>query len=609
MDTCSLILQPFGRQPFSVSLSENKEQRGSIERIISKTSNIQIFSDLSYEFAFFNGELNAIKDVTVYINDVYEPSIYSEGHLTFPNKGGGDRRIFIDCYGFVEIRLVTLDSEGIERQYATDFLPVLVKRGELNEAVKAMVSYVYANQEKLLLNGEPKAKDMANLKENGYKNLSAQIIMAEEIASIYESSYGYFKANSRFKIDKISKVDRFEHLQYVTPSTVRFITTHPGELRRINSTSGIHIGSQVYQPEKTLSVQNERSYDTYENQVVLGFIRKMIDSLKEMYEHCKSLLEQIPTDEDYGEEYIYSAYFMFTETKKMLEDGLSHIIDLRTKFARLWAMYSGALKIKPEPMVNKPHASHVFMSVPQYNRIFVHIHRWFDYGIYDFARESYMLSFIKISSLYESYLLAKMIAYFRSRGYELESVQKRKYPIKRSWKYKNTNCSNTFSFKNTKQRITLYYQPVIFDTDESAINGIALIRNNSIPITNGDYDAGGHYYSPDYLIKVENGSASKYLILDAKFSDMACVKRHHVRDLAFKYLFSVSTVRPTDAVVGLCIIYGKCNAAERIQTAYDKQLPNQRIQPIAELLPLIESVANEEHFNNLDLLIKKAFTS
>lgn len=181
MDTCSLILQPFGRQPFSVSLSENKEQRGSIERIISKTSNIQIFSDLSYEFAFFNEELNAIKDVTVYINDVYEPSIYSEGHITFPNKGGGDRRIFIDCYGFVEIRLVALDSEGIERQYATDFLPVLVKRGELNEAVKAMVSYVYANQEKLLLNGEPKAKDMANLKESGYKNLSAQIIMAEEI--------------------------------------------------------------------------------------------------------------------------------------------------------------------------------------------------------------------------------------------------------------------------------------------------------------------------------------------------------------------------------------------------------------------------------------------
>ena len=96
----------------------------------------------------------------------------------------------------------------------------MVRHGELNNAVKAMVNYVYSNQELLLLNGEPKAKNPANLKESGYQNLSAQIILAEEIAAVYESSFGYFKANSRFKLDKISKVERFEYLQYVTPATV-----------------------------------------------------------------------------------------------------------------------------------------------------------------------------------------------------------------------------------------------------------------------------------------------------------------------------------------------------------------------------------------------------
>ncbi len=612
MGTSSLTLQPFGREPFIVDLLEDDGQREGIERFITKTSDVYIFSDLSYEFVLLSEELNNVRDVNVYINDVYEPSIYNNGHIFFPNRGVGDRRVFIDCYGFVEIHLVVLDDEGIEHRYTTDYLSVLVKCGELNDAVKAMASYVYSNQETLLFNGEPKARNLANLKERGYQNLSAQIVLAEEIASIYESSYGYFKANSRFKIDKVSKVDRFEHLQYVTPATVQFIATHPGELRRIISNSGIRIGSQVYQPEKTLSVQNERSYDTYENQVVLGFIRKMIDSLEQLHEHCLSLLEQIPTNESYGDGYIYSAFFMFVETKKMLEDGLSRLSNLRTKFAHLWAMYSGALKIKPAPMINEPYPSHVFISVPQYNRIFVQIHKWFSYGIYDFAKESFMLSFIKISSLYEGYLLAKMIEYFKSRGYELEPPRKRTYPVKRNWKYKNTNCSNTFYFKNAKQRVTLYYQPVIYDTDESAINGIALIRNNSIPIANGDSGdsrSGGHYYSPDYLIKVENDSSSRYLILDAKFSDLLRVKRYHVRDLAFKYLFSVSPIRSTDTVVGLCIIYGKCNSSERIQTAYDKQLPNQKIQPVTELLPLMESVANEEHYRSLDMLMEKVFAS
>jgi hypothetical protein len=452
------------------------------------------------------------------------------------------------------------------------------------------------------------ARNLASLKENGYKNLSARIILAEEIASIYESSYGYFKTNSRFKLEKVARIDRLERLQYVTPATVQFTATHPEELRRINNNAGIRIGNVTYQPQKTLSLQNERSYDTYENRVVLGFIRKMIDSINDLYEKCCSLLSQIPSDENYSTEYIYSSFFMFTETKRALENGMARLMALRTKFAHLWEMYSSALHIKPDTMLGEPRPTSVFMSVPHYNRIFIQIHKWFSFGIYDFTEERFMLSFIKISSLYEVYLLSKMAAYFQSRGYILENTKKCSYPIKRGWKYKNTKCSNTFSFKDERHKLTLYYQPVIYDRAESTVNGIWLIRNNSIP-ANDENQTGGHYYSPDYLIKVEDNSSARYLMLDAKFSDLQSVKRYQVKELAFKYLFSVSTIQPTDTVVGLCALYGKCDASERIQTAYDKQLPDQKIRPVTELLPLMESVANEEHSNGLDMLMKRAFAS
>lgn len=610
MATCSLTLLPYGKASFSVVLSENDGRKSSIEQIITKSPELYIFSDLSYEFTLLCEETIIVQNVNVYINDVHEPSVYNNGRILFPSRDLGDRRIFMDCFGFVEISIVIFDINGNKHQYATEYMPVLVRRGELNNAVKAMINYVYSNQEQLLLNGEPRAKSPANLKESGYQNLSAQIILAEEIASIYESSYGYFKANSCFKIDKIPKIDRFEHLQYVTPATVQFIATHPEELRRISSHSGIRIGSSVYQPEKTLSIHNERSYDIYENKVVLGFIRKMIDSINELCEHCCSLLERIPGNENYGDEYIYSSFFMFTETKRMLENGLTRLINLRIKFADLWTMYSGALKIEPAAMVFEPWPSHIFISVPQYNRIFVQIHRWFRFGIYDFTRENFMLSFIKVSSLYEGYLLTKMIAYFQSRGYKLDNIKKCVYPTKHNWKYKNTNCNNTFLFRNDKHKLTLYFQPVIYDTDESGINGIGLIRNNSIPILNGNNDdnrLGGHYYAPDYLIKIEDDSSTQYLILDAKFSDLACVRRHHVKELAFKYLFSISPVRSNDTLAGLCIVYGKCNASEQIHSAYDKQLPDQQITPVAELLPLIEGVANDKHYSSLDSLMRTAF--
>ena len=418
--------------------------------------------------------------------------MYNNGRITFPGDGSSVRRIFMDCYGFVEISLIVSDNSGNKHQYTSEYLPVLVRRGELNDAVKAMVNYVYSNQEILLLNGEPKAKSPANLKEMGYQNLSA------------------------------------------------------------------------------------------------------------------------PGNENYGDEYIYSSFFMFAETKRMLEVGLTRLTTLRTRFTRLWTMYSGILKIKPEIITIEPRPTHVFLSVPQYNRIFVQIHKWFQFGIYDFTKENFMLSFIKISSLFEGYLLLKMIEYFQSRGYVLESTGKCVYPTRRNWKYKNTKCVNTFLFENDRHKLTLYYQPVIYDTNESRINGIHLIRNNSIPVINGDGDdnrSGGHYYTPDYLIKMEGDSSTRYLILDAKFSDLACVRRYHVRDLAFKYLFSISPVQPADTVVGLCIIYGKCKSSDQIQSAYDKQLQNQKITPITELLPLMESIANDNHYNNLDVLMRKAFIS
>lgn len=295
------------------------------------------------------------------------------------------------------------------------------RREELNNSVEAMARFVYNNQEWLLLNGELKPKKPSGLKENGYRSLATQILLAEEIAAIYESSYGYFKANSRFKLEKLSVIERLERIQYVTQGTLSYTATHPEYLRQVNSTQGIFIGNRVYQPQKTETVQNTRSYDIYENRVILAFLRNMIDSVQSLQGYCCNLLSKIPNDEDYSSEYIYSSFFMFSETKKMIEDGKTQLEKLSEKFTYLWGMYSDILRIPLDQHIVPPRPTAIFLSVPQYNRIFVRIHQWFSFGIYNFSKEHFMLSFIKISALYESYLLAKFLCYFRDRGYSLES--------------------------------------------------------------------------------------------------------------------------------------------------------------------------------------------
>ncbi len=134
------------------------------------------------------------------------------------------------------------------------------------------------------------------------------------------------------------------------------------------------------------------------------------------------------------------------------------------------------------------------------------------------------------------------------------------------------------------------------------------MRNNSISLIDDDSDvasSGGGYYSPDYIIKIEDDENARYLILDAKFSTFNTVKKTYVMNLAFKYLFSISPISNKDCLVGLCLLYGKCSLYDESKSAYDNQLSGQHIKPIVELVPLMEGIKNDEHYSKLDALLKE----
>lgn len=156
----------------------------------------------------------------------------------------------------------------------------------------------------------------------------------------------------------------------------------------------------------------------------------------------------------------------------------------------------------------------------------------------------------------------------------------------------------------------MYYQPVIFDTDRSDVNGIGLYRNNSIAVNvkyDDEYSYGGHYYAPDYLLKIESindENQCKYFIIDAKFSNIETVSKYYIKDLAFKYLFSISTLGNHDKIMGMCIMYGKCNYGEKLCSVYNNQVPDTTIYPLAETFPIIAGIDNEDQYNKFDNLIK-----
>lgn len=562
-----LTVTPQNKNPFDVKLSDSAPD--------SVDENHFLYCDREYVLSF---KISGAEKVSARVNG--EPAELSG-------------RIFFDCYGFAQISLVVELTGGSTLKLHSEYLPVLVKNTPLSNSVRAMVNYVYRNGAELLFDGDLKSRALAARKKSSATTIEERLRLAENIAAAYEKNYSYFKANCRFKTEKIAVLDCFEKLQQITPAALQYIAAHPENLAQVKSTIGVRAGGRVFQPQKTLTLKNVHSRDTYENRAVLKFLQKISDDLSGLHDEYARLNFSKNLQPDEG--YVDPARYLFNWSESTLEK----ISSLREKFNRLFRLYKDALQIPLPPNFSAPQPTPIFLSVPQYNQIFLCIHEWLKFSASDFAREKFMLDIAKNWNLYEKYLLLKFIAYLRASSYKPAKKSHINYPLPTGALYDPTKIFNAFTFQKGDQRVTIYYQPVIYDKPVKSASAPNLYRNNSVV-----GEGGGSYYAPDFVVKIENlaedddaffGSSQtvQYLIIDAKFSDAQTVRTKHLPEIILKYVFSISRVNPSDEIAGYCIVYGKCADRDKPASVYDRQHQKNKIVPSFELVPLMENIASQ----------------
>lgn len=561
-----LTVTPKNRSPFDLRLSTSAPN--------SVDENNFLYCDREYALSL---KISGAEKVSACVNG--EPAELSG-------------RIFFDCYGFAQISLVVELTGGSTLSLYSEYLPVLVRNGALSSSVRAMVNYVCRNGAELLFDGDLKSRALAARKKSSAATIEERLRLAENIAAAYEKNYSYFKVNCRFKTEKIAALDSFEKLQQITPAALQYIAAHPENLAQVKSTTGVRVGGRVFQPQKTLTLKNVHSRDTYENRAVLKFLQKISDDLSCLHDEYARLNSSKNFQSD--GEYLDPARYLFNWSESTLEK----ISALREKFQRLFRLYKDALQIPLPPNFSAPQPTPIFLSVPQYNQIFLGIHEWLKFSASDFAREEFMLDIAKNWNLYEKYLLLKFIDYLRASGYKPDKKSRINYPLPTGAHYDPTRIFNTFTFEKGAQCVTIYYQPVVYDKPVKSASAPNLYRNNSVV-----GEGGGSYYVPDFVVKIENpdaddyvfGSSStvKYLIIDAKFSDARTVREIHLPEIILKYVFSISRINPADEIAGYCIVYGKCADSDKPASVYDRQHHKNKIAPSFELVPLMENIASQ----------------
>lgn len=580
MDNIQLCLECYQSKQLILDLYK----KSPIFDLTNTTLYIQnkVYSDKTYSIRLI-GNYTDILEANLFINGFNVDAKFHDGEFKLNND---KNRLFIDTFGFVQLSLSVIYCDGRNTVYFSNFINVMIKDDASNISICKMADYIYNNQEKLLLDDKMKSLDNANLKDSIIKTLETQLDLIRGIIRSYKENYRYFKNNSKFKLVPNHRVDNFEKLKSVNDKTINYIIQNPNELTLSTNSTGIEIDKCRYLPHKTLINDNKRSLDLYENQVVLSFLETLSNDISLIQTEVKNRIDVFNDFKTIDNGYIISACMIYGATEKKLKDFLSEISICKNEIIDLFRSYSNIFPIKSIRIKSVPKPTHIFLTVKQYYSIFKGIKKYYKFGIYNMERENFLIPFLANNQLYEYYVLLKLLNYLKQKDYLL--LEKSKYLYKPNAKYyQNTRYCNTFNFQLRDKKVTLYYQPVIYLKPNIHSNNINILRNTRISMNN-DKEMEGNYYLPDFIVKIQNNDKSQYLIIDAKYSNQKNVKSFYFPNLAYKYLFSLSTLSPNDEILGLCAINGKSTAGvDKLSSVYTEYIPTSHL-PYADILTLSE---------------------
>lgn len=571
MDTITLKLKPKYHEEIELILQTDKES----DYFDIPNGKEVVYNDNPYLF-LLSGDV--VIPSKVYINDEAYDVEFCSGEtdgIQFRLKDCD--KPFLQSFGAIRIE-VWIDG----KQYYSKSIAVMVSDSEINNSVINMIEYIYMNCEDYLYEEHKNSSILSGIKANETISLEAKIAFLKQTLEIYKKSYQYLKTNPYCKLEKTEAVDSFDKLQSISQRTIQYITNHIDELSVVNYDTGIRYNNQYYQPNRVLVERNIYSYDVYENRIIVGFLKTLVS---EITVTIKSLLEKtyLKNKSSTKDGYIDSMYQIFSRSIKRINGYIESLKTLHNEYQQLYYFYTRLFNISTDAVRNVPVFTPVFRSINAYRQIYTVIHNWFSIGNYDLGKDELLLSFISTSKIYEYYCLIKMLCHIIvNTDYDLTESKHILYRVNNCY-YEDTKYNNTFIFDNGISKITLYFQPVIYDNDR-AFNGLSLFRNTS---TNAQKDNNnrGKTYNPDYIIKFEYDGIVDYLILDAKFSTPENIRLHQLQELVYKYMFSISTLKENDHKKGLYILCGKKHGNDEESIVHDlAQRIGRSVTPFADIV-------------------------
>lgn len=579
------IVDEFNHEEISVALSENinSEIEFYKEKIFVENRTYSIFLNLGTE--------SDVSDVHMFLGDICLNAHFDESvNIVYLPK----ERIFEDCYDAVNMKVEISYYDGSVKVLGTPNLYVAIKKITC-QYIQNMFRDIEDNYPGIIDAFYSSGRKRIGLSDVETRGFNDTISLLSLIYTTFKDVFPMFQQSVKKTISEEYKYTQSINSGNLDNQVINWILMHPEHIKQSKTPTPIRVNQKYYSVDRINHLEKKESRETYENQMILGFINIIMlyinDKCLELEHVIKEFEKEIPYDEinklptEYDLAY-NSVIFYYKELFRVLKK-------YGESFENLFDAYSSCLECTPIIFSTVPRYTFVFRQQYHYRRCFETMVLWFEAGNCNLQSIGYFLRLKKLSKIFEYYTLLKLQEAVFKNGFKTYSEPKRLLYEEDD----SNDVNNYYSYIsiNGDIKISLFYEPYIYndktkfgiDLYSTGYHFSKMIKSNRI--------VRNEYWTPDFVLKIENSDDALYYILDSKFSAYSSVCNYHIAELANKYVLGIASKNEHyPKVAGVWAIYPSerlrsLNMKENLIDSKKVALPIIAIEP---LLPQGGSLTN-----------------
>lgn len=514
------------------------------------------------------------EDYQIYFKDVM---VCGDGEIFFESEAS---QYFKESFGHAFLRI---DYDDVNIRILFD---VLVKE-ESFKRVQNMLEYIKRKGFDLMKSCFSRSFIGVDMQSNAQTEPEALIAQAEKILSQFQSLKTDFLLNLRQRL-----VPALVPAWSISETNVEIdpfnVINNLDSLMPASAGEGqVFLKGRYFDFQSADIMSLQSSSDVYENHIVLGgfySIRRKIQALrKELIGFDANGIKPL-----YGYE-SFSRLMLDLTAQGMVNrcDKVLLVCDQLIKL--LEDKYNIEFKGELNPTITP----YVRASKP-YRKVFTLFSVWYQLGNPILAGVHSLMKLKSISKLYEMFVMIKLIDYFYGHGWTIEEVV--------AHDELDESVPSFIRFSKNGTIVKLFYDKKVYKLDESKVSHQDLVDVHHH--ANARYP----YYHPDYIIRIESGEKTSYMIFDAKYSSKETVKRYSMQSLYSKYYERLavydrySSTISNNAILSVLAIY----AIPSTENDYYTYWPGRGVFSKLTKVPMVGAVGlYSDGQHNFDLVFNK----